>query len=290
MIRKISDILKDKERTYSFEFFAPKTEKGMKQLFTTVGELAHLQPDFFSVTYGAGGGNRKGTMDIVNRIQEEYDVTTIHHITCIGHSKKEIDEIISNMKQRNVYNVLALRGDPPEDMDSAQVNSSKYKYSYQLCNYIRMKDDFFSIGVAGFPEGHIDAPDKETDALYLKKKIDSGADFVITQLFFENRLYFDYVKRLRGIGVTSRIIPGILPITNYRNLVRFCARCGAKVPQEVHDIFRPIQDDLDATYAEGIKFVVRQCRELLSVGAPGLHFFTLNRTDPAREILQNINR
>lgn len=290
MIKKISDIFMQKERTYSFEFFTPKTDKGMKQLFTTIGELARLEPDFFSVTYGAGGGNRKGTMDIVDRIQNEHAITTIHHITCIGHSKKEIDEIVSNMGQRNICNILALRGDPPEGMDSVQVDSSKYKYSYQLCKYIRQKGDFFSIGVAGFPEGHIDAPDIETDTLYLKKKIDSGADFVITQLFFESRLYFDYVKRLRGTGVTNRIIPGILPITNYRNLVRFCARCGAQVPQKVHDIFGPLQDDSDATYAEGIKFVERQCRELLSGGAPGLHFFTLNRTDPAREILQNIHR
>jgi len=290
MIRKISDIFREKERTYSFEFFPPKTEKGRGKLFETANILSDLKPDFFSVTYGAGGSSRELTMDIVDQLQKRFGIPTMHHFTCIGHSQAELRTIIEEMKERSICNVLALRGDAPEGMEHWQPSPDGLEYCYQLIELIRSYDNFFSIGVAGFPEGHIDCPDKETDSKYLKIKVDAGGEFVITQLFFDNKDYFEYVERIRKIGVTVRIIPGILLITDYQQLLRFCNTCGATIPQQVHDIFRPLDGNDEATYQAGIQFAVKQCSELLEGGAPGLHFFTLNKVDPVREVLNRIKR
>lgn len=291
MVRKISDILKEKELTYSFEFFPPKSQKGREKLFETVKILKELKPSWFAVTYGAGGSTRELTMDIVDEIQKRWGVPLMHHLTCGGHSREELKTIIDEMKRKNIRNILALRGDPPEGMNHWEPVPDGLDYSYQLCEFICSHyDNFFSIGVAGFPEGHIDCPDKETDSKYLKIKIDAGAEFVITQLFFDNKDYFEYIERVRKIGVNVRIIPGILPITNYETLVKFCNRCGATIPQQVHNIFKPLAGDDKSTYKMGIEFVVKQCNALLAGGAPGLHFFTLNKADPTREILNQINR
>lgn len=290
MIKKITDIFKEKKRTYSFEFFAPKTGEGRVKLFETVKVLSKLQPDFVSVTYGAGGTSKEATMDIVNEIQKHFNITTMQHITCIGHSRQEITDIIKQMQKNGVCNVLALRGDPPKGVAHWEPHPEGFQYSYQLCRELKNYGDFFSIGVAGFPEGHIDSPDKATDTKYLKMKIDSGAQFVITQLFFNNKDYFEYVKRLRKAGVTQRIIPGILPITNYQNLVNFCNNCGATIPQEVHKIFKPLANDEKAIYKAGVEFAIKQGRELLAKGASGLHFYTLNKVGPTREILNNLER
>jgi len=290
MIRKISDILKGKERTYSFEFFPPKTPKGRERLSQVTRAFTDLEPDWFSVTYGAGGSTRELTMDIVDELQERFGVPTMHHFTCIGHSKTELEAIISKMKEKNICNVLALLGDPPQGVEHWEPAPDSLKYCYQLIELIRSHDSFFSIGVAGFPEGHINCPDKETDSKYLKIKIDAGGEFVITQLFFDNKDYFEYLERTRRIGVKVRIIPGILPITNYQKLLEFCEKCGATIPQRVHDIFKPLDGNEEATYNAGVQFAVEQCNELLEGEAPGLHFFTLNKLDPTRDILNKIKR
>ena len=290
MIRKIPDILKEKERTYSFEFFPPKTEKGRGKLPETASTLKELEPDWFAVTYGAGGTTRELTMDIVDELQKRFQVPTMHHLTCVGHSKAELKAIIEKMKEKNICNILALRGDPPQGVEHWEPAPDGFEYCYQLIELIRSYGGFFSIGVAGFPEGHIDCPDKETDSKYLKIKIDAGGEFVITQLFFDNKDYFEYLERVRKIGVKVRIIPGILPVTDYQTLLRFCNTCGSTIPQRVHDIFKPLDGDAEATYKTGVEFAVEQCNELLEGGAPGLHFFTLNKVDPTREILNKIKR
>jgi methylenetetrahydrofolate reductase (NADPH) len=290
MMRKISDILKERERTYSFEFFPPKTQKGRERLTETANIFKGLEPDWFSVTYGAGGSTRELTIDIVDELQKRFQIPTIHHFTCVGHSKAELKVIIGEMKQRNICNILALRGDPPQGMEHWEPAPDGLEYCYQLIELIHSYDNFFSIGVAGFPEGHIDCPNKETDSKYLKVKIDAGGEFVITQLFFDNKDYFEYAERIRKIGVTVPIIPGILPITDYQALLRFCNTCGTTIPQRVHDIFKPLDGDAEATYKAGVQFAVEQCNELLEGGAPGLHFFTLNKVDPTREILNKIER
>lgn len=281
--------MKEKERTCSFEFFPPKTDKGREKLFETAEAFKELKPDWFAVTYGAGGSTREATMDIVDELQRRFQIPTMHHLTCVGHSKDELKAVVGKMKEKNIRNILALLGDPPQGVEHWEPAADGLEYCYQLIELIRSTyGDFFSIGVAGFPEGHIDCPDKETDSKYLKIKIDAGSEFVITQLFFDNRDYFEYLERVKKIGVRARIFPGIIPITNYQVLLRFCGTCGATIPQRVHDIFKPLDGDAEATYKAGVKFAVEQCNDLLEGGAPGLHFFALNKIEPTREIVSKI--
>ena len=289
MINKITDMFREKEKTYSFEYFPPKTPKGVEKLYETVDELNKLGPDFVTVTYGAGGSSRGTTMDICAEIQKRFDVPVIHHFTCVGHSQAELKSIINQMKSNNIKNILALRGDPPKGVEDWKPAPDELEYCYQLIDLIREIDkEFFSIGVAGFPEGHINCPDKETDTKYLKMKIEHGGEFVVTQLFFDNALYSEYLARLKNAGVLARVLPGILPITSYDGLIKFCNICGTTITEEVHDIFKPIRNDEKATRKAGIEFALRQCRDLLDRGAPGLHFFTLNKVEPAREIWKRL--
>ena len=289
MIKRICDIFKEKKRTFSFEFFSPKTDAGITKLYDTAKEFIELDPDFLSVTYGACGSARVATTKIVNELEKRFNVSVLHHLTCIGHTKDKLTELILKIKGLGIKNILALRGDPPRGVKEWKKIPGGFEYSYQLCQHIRsLCGDYFCVGVAGFPEGHADCSDKDLDSRYLKLKIDSGADFVITQLFFDNKDYFQYVERLKKIGVKRRVIPGILPIVNYEGLVNFCLNCQASIPVKVRDIFEPLKDDQEAVYSAGIEFAVRQCRELLDGGAPGLHFFTLNKTEPVRQIFNSI--
>lgn len=289
MIKKITDIFRERERTFSFEFFPPKTPKGVENLYKTVEELNGLGPDFVSVTYGAGGSTRGTTMEICAEIQRKFDLAAMHHFTCVGHSVAELVEIISQMRAHNIRNILALRGDPPQGVETWEPAPDGLEYCYQLNDLIRKKHgDFFSIGVAGFPEGHINCPDKKTDTKYMKIKIDHGGEFIITQLFFDNTIYSEYLERLRDAQVNVRVLPGILPVTSYDGLIKFCNTCGATIPGEIHDIFGPLRGNEEATMKAGVDFAVRQCRDLLARGAPGLHFFTLNKAGPTGEICSRI--
>jgi len=290
MIRKISDILKEKKLTYSYEFFPPKTEKGRKKLPEVAKVFADLGADWFSVTYGAGGSTREATMEIVDELQKKFNVPVMHHFTCVGHSREELKNILEKMKKRNIRNILALRGDAPEGEEFWTPAEDGLEYCYQLIELIREHGDFFSIGVAGFPEGHIHCPDKATDSKYLKIKIDAGGEFVITQLFFDNKDYFEYLERIRKIGVNVRVLPGIITITDYKILLKFCGTCGATIPKKVHDIFKPLDGNSEATYKAGVEFAVEQCKELLDGGAPGLHFYSLNKVEPTREVLSKVRR
>ncbi len=289
LMPKITDIFAHQQQTFSFEIFPPKTEEGYLRLLATVHQLCDMEPDFISCTYGAGGGSREKTLEIVEHIQHRHHLPSVAHLTCVLHTKDEIKNILKDMKQRGICNVLALRGDPPRDDPQWMPGKDNFKYSSELVAFIRQHfKDHFSIGVAGFPEGHVLCPDRDLDAHYLKNKIDQGADYVITQLFFNNQDYFDYVARLRQLGVSSRIIPGILPITDYPALVRFCAVCGSSIPKEVHDIFKPLSGDPEKTLAAGIDFCLKQSQQLLDGGAPGLHFYTLNKIHPVDVILKNL--
>ena len=275
--------------TYSFELFPPKTEEGHQKLIDTIAKLYELKPKFFSCTYGAGGSSRGKTLDIVEHIQKSHHIPAMAHLTCVLHTRDEIKAILQDMKNRGISNVLALRGDPPRDNPHWKPGPKNFQYSCQLVSFIREHfGSYFRIGVAGFPEGHLLAASRDLDAQYLKSKTDAGADFIITQLFFNNQDYFDYVLRLRKLGINQPVIPGILPITDYNALLRFCSLCGASVPQQVHSIFKPIADDPAKTLEAGITFAVKQCQELLAHGAPGLHFYTLNKATPTDIILKQV--
>lgn len=286
LMKKLTETFSQKPKTYSFELFPPKTEEGFQKLKETIAQLAALQPDYISCTYGAGGGSRDKTFDIVELIQKKHHVPGVAHLTCVLHTKEEIKNILTDIKNRGIMNVLALRGDPPKDNPGWTPGEDNFKYSSELCAFIRKRfGGHFTIGVAGFPEGHLLCRDREKDADFLKLKTDAGADYVITQLFFNNQDYFDYVERLKKRGVKARVIPGILPVTDYNSLVRFCNLCGATVTDELKNIFVPLQDDKEKTLAAGIEFAIRQCRGLLAGGAPGLHFYALNKPHPVDTIL-----
>jgi len=288
-MQKITEVFKQKGETYSFELFPPKTNQGYQKLLDTIAQLCQLNPDYISCTYGAGGGSREKTFDIVQHIEEKHQVIGVAHLTCVLNTKDQIMDILKDIKNRGIKNVLALRGDPPKDNPDWQPTEENFKYSSELCACIRQSfGDYFGIGVAGFPEGHILCKDRDLDAHYLKLKIDAGANFVITQIYFDNKDYFDYIKRLKKLDIDTRVIPGILPITNYQNLLKFCNLCGTTVTEEIKRIFEPIQNDKEATLEEGIKFSIRQCRELLDNGAPGIHFYTLNRLSPTDKILSSL--
>ncbi|MBF0595802.1 MAG: methylenetetrahydrofolate reductase [Candidatus Omnitrophica bacterium] len=286
-MKKLTGIFETKPRTFSFEIFPPKTDKGLESLETALAELARLPFDFVSVTYGAGGSNRDTTSSLVRSVQKKYDLVALHHFTCVLHTRAQVKSILDELKASDVCNLLALRGDAPKDAPDWTPGPENFKYSSELVAFIRQHyNGHFAVGVAGFPEGHVLAPDKAFDAGILKKKIDAGGEFIMTQLFFDNALYVDYVKRLRLLGVTARVIPGVLPITNYEGMVNFCKGCGASVPQKIHDIFGPIAADKDKTLAVGTQFCLEQCRDLLAHGAPGIHFYSLNKVEPVRTILK----
>jgi len=288
-MQKVTEIFNTKEKTFSFELFPPKTEKGYQNLLKTIEGLSELKPDFISCTYGAGGGSREKTFDIVQHIQTKHQITGVAHLTCVLNSKDQVNTILEDIKARGIKNVLALRGDPPAENPNWQPNEENFKYSSELCTFIQKHfEDTFAIGVAGFPEGHLLCPDRDQDAQFLKIKTDSGADYIITQLFFDNKDYFEYVKRLENLEVKARIIPGILPITDYQALLRFTSLCGATVTDEVKKIFEPIENDKEAVLERGIEFAIQQCRQLLDGGAPGLHFYCLNKVSPTDQILNAV--
>jgi len=287
---KITKVFEKKEKTFSFEIFPPKTPEGdIKLIHETLKNLSLLEPDFVSCTYGAAGGNKDKTLALVEHIQKAYDIPSMAHLSCITHTKDEIHEIVKKIKAKGIQNILALRGDPPRDNPDLVPGIDNYKHSSELITFLKQEyNDDFCLGVAGFPEMHPLSDTKETDMKYLKHKIDCGADFIITQLFFDNQIYFDYVKSVRSVGITKRVIPGILPITSYDGLIKFCNTCGATVPEKIHKIFAPIKDNPERVIQAGIDFAINQCLDLLKSGAPGIHFYTLNKIHPIKEIIESI--
>jgi methylenetetrahydrofolate reductase (NADPH) len=273
----------------SFEFFPTKTEEAACTLLeTTIPALRQLGPDFCSVTYGAGGSTRDNTLAIVDRIQRDQGLTTMAHLTCVNATKEETQAVLERARGLGIRNILALRGDPPEGSNGAFVKTEGgFEYSYQLVEFIREMGDF-SIGVAGFPEGHVACKEgKRVDWQRLKNKIDHGADFVITQLFFQNRDYFECRDFLAGLGVTVPIVPGILPIISAAQIKRFVALCGAEMPPRLVSDLESCTSDR-AVMQFGIDYATGQCEELLREGAPGLHFYTLNRVASTTEVLKNL--
>lgn len=290
VMKKITDIFAKKEKTFSFEFFPPKTDKGRDKLAETAAFFAQQGADFFSVTYGAGGSESKATLDVVLNLLYHHDVPVMHHLTCVKHTFDDIRKQLAGMQRVGVQNIMALRGDPPANDPGYKPGPDHPRFGYELIKLIREHGDWFSIGVPGFPEGHPLTPTLDLDSKYLKVKQDCGADFVVTQVFFDNHLYYDYLKRTAREGVAMRVIPGILPITDYAKLVQFCQTCGATIPQWIHDTFAPLKDDPEATLQKGIDVVTRQCQDLLDHGAPGLHFYCLNKIEPTTAIFMALKR
>ena len=286
---KITEILKKEPLIFSCEFFPPKTEEGMSQLFQTAREMKDLKPGYISVTYGAGGGTRDKTLEIVSRIKHEIGIESMAHLTCVGHSKQEIKTILDQIKSQGIENVIALRGDPPKDQTRFVPHPDGFGHASELVQFIQGSYDF-CIAVAGYPEGHIEAKDKETDWNFLERKVSLGADFIVSQLFFNNQDFFTFEKKMKEKGIKVPMIPGIMPITNFNQIVRFTQMCGAKIPDAVVRDLDPVKEDLEAVAAYGIEYATRQCEDLIRHGVPGIHFYTLNKSKSTKAIIQNLRR
>lgn len=282
---KIRNRLNPSKPCFSFEFFPPKTEEGWTNLRQTLEELAGLEPGFVSVTYGAGGSTRDRTLQLVSEIKATTGIEAMAHLTCVGHTREELNEVVDRLLESRIENVLALRGDPPQGQKSFAPVPGGLKYASDLVELIRHKDHTLCIGGACYPEGHIEASSRDEDLTNLKRKVDAGLDFVITQLFFDNAFYFDFVERARRVGINIPIVPGIMPITNFEQLNRFVRLCGATVPMRLSLQLEKVKDDPDAIAQLGVAHATEQCMELLGRGAPGIHFYTLNRSPATRMIV-----
>ena len=273
----------------SFEFFPPKTEEGLRNLFNAVETLAELEPAFVSVTYGAGGSTREKTLMIVDRIQRQHGLTAVAHLTCVCATREELGQLLRQIQALGVKNVLALRGDPPGG-GPFQPTQGGFEFSSQLVRFIREQGEF-CVGVAGFPEGHIACTGgKHVDWGHLKQKVDAGADFVLTQLFFDNQDFFEFRDHLtKKLSVEVPLVPGVVSILSAGQIKRFTALCGARIPAALAAKLDELAED-DAAVAEfGIEYATRQCEELLRAGVPGIHFYTLNKAPATVRILKNLN-
>jgi methylenetetrahydrofolate reductase (NADPH) len=269
---------------FSFEFFPPRTPEGVETLFETVEALKPLQPAFVSVTYGAGGTTRDGTVEIVTRIKREHGLEAMAHLSCVGETTQGLVEILDRLEAGGIDNVLALRGDPPRGETEFRRHEGGLDSAAALAGFICERYRF-AIGGACFPEVHPEAANLEADLAYLKTKVTSGARFLITQLFFDNRIYFDFVDAARAVGIDVPIVPGVIPITSYAQIVRFCQLCDASIPQSLAEAMDALGGDQDAEAELGVAYAARQCEELLARGAPGIHFYTLNRASATRAVL-----
>jgi methylenetetrahydrofolate reductase (NADPH) len=272
----------------SFEFFPTKTPEGERTLLEkTIPALGTLQPDFCSVTYGAGGSTREKTLTIVDRIQREQHLTAMAHMTCVNATREETASVLAQAQSLGIENILALRGDPPAGTGEFRKTEGGFEYSYELVRFIKESGDF-SIGVAGFPEGHIAQTNgKHADWEHLKHKIEQGADFVVTQLFFNNRDYFEFRDFLTARGVTVPLVPGIMPVLSAAQIKKITSLCGADLPPGLVSDLNTCADDEAVTQC-GIDYATKQCEELLREGVPGLHFYTLNKSRSTSEIVKRL--
>ena len=286
---RIPDCFGKVRHVFSFEFFPPRTPEAEMRLFETVAALAPLRPSFVSVTYGAGGSTRRLTVDLVKRIKNDIGIEAMAHLTCVGHTAEEIADILDRLSAAGIENVLALRGDPPRGQSEFKPTPGGFAHGSELTAFIRQRYDF-AIGGAVYPEGHQESPDLEDDLRHLLTKVRAGAQFIITQLFFEPEMYFAFVKRARAIGVDVPIVPGIMPVTNVGQIERFTSMCGASIPAELRSRLERVRDDDEAVMEVGIDWAAGQCRALLEGGAPGIHFYTLNRSHSAQRIFAELRR
>jgi methylenetetrahydrofolate reductase (NADPH) len=282
---RIDEILESTRPCFSVEFFPPKTDEGRQTLFETVEVLRELEPNFFSVTYGAGGATREGTLETTRAIRDEYGVEAMAHLSCVGETADSLQEIVDRIAGAGIENILALRGDPPRGQTDFVQPEGGLGSAADLTAMIGEKHPELAIGGACFPEVHPEAPSLEADIAYLKTKVENGASFLITQLFFDNRHYFDFLPAARAAGIDVPIIAGVMPITSYAQIRRFCELCEATIPEPLAAAMEALGGDERAEFELGVAYAAQQCAELLRAGAPGIHFYALNRWPATRAIL-----
>jgi len=287
---RIDEILaRDDDPVFSFEFFPPKTDEGERVLGIALESLRQLDPDFVSVTYGSGGSTRDRTVKLTKWIKQELGIEAVAHLTCVGASRDELDAILRDITEAGIDNVLALRGDPPRGEATWVAHPQGLSHASELIDLIAA-EHAFCVGAACFPETHVDAPDLPSDLEHLKHKVERGASFLITNLFFENELYFRFVDEARAVGIEVPIVPGIMPITDLRQIKTITGICGATIPTALREALEWRSHDPDAVLQLGVAHATLQCAELLARGAPGIHFYTLNRSRATMRILEELRK
>jgi methylenetetrahydrofolate reductase (NADPH) len=286
---RIIDFLQSGQRSFSFEFYLPKTPAGMRSLLRTAAELREVQPSFASVTYGAGGSERRDTLELVVRLKQETGIETMAHLTAAGHSRAELHALLDQLRHNEIENVIALRGDPPRGAPSFLPAPDGFRYGGDFVRFIREEQFPFCIAAAAYPEGHPESESRAADLANLRAKVDAGADFLVTQLFFDNAFYFDFVSRARAAGVHVPILPGLMPIRDIAQIRRITELCGATIPARLGRLLEAVATPAEAE-AVGVQWATEQCVDLLERGAPGVHFYVLNQSGSAKRIFENLAR
>jgi methylenetetrahydrofolate reductase (NADPH) len=286
---KISELFRTQNRTYSFEFFPPKDELSAVDFGINVGQLLKLNPSFVSVTYGAGGTTQERTFRLVDLLQNKTGLTTMAHYTCVNASKEKIETDLNCLKTIGIENLMLLRGDPPVGQNTFVPHPQGFRYASELIRFVKSKFDICA-GGAAYVEKHPEAVTIQDDLLHLRQKVEAGADFLITQLFFDNDKYLSFVKQARDLGINCRIIPGIIPITAFTQIERFTKMSGANIPEALVEKMEEFKGNPEKTYQVGMDYAIRQCHDLLVMGAPGLHFYTLNKSRATIEIFETLVR
>ena len=284
----ISDVLRDHDPAISFEFFPPKTAKSSEELFTTISALMPLKPVYVSVTYGAGGSTRERTHDLVVKLRRETDLTIVSHLTCVGSGREEIFQILAKYQENGIHNIMALRGDPPQGSSNVDIPTDGFPFASDLVLFIKQQFPSMGVGVAGFPEGHPGTPNRLTEMDHLKRKVDAGADYICTQLFFDNRDFFDFAERCEVAGIKIPIIAGIMPIISRKGIVRMSELAlGARFPAKLLRAMERAENDGAAEHV-GIHWATEQVRDLIDNKVKGIHFYTLNKSKAAIKIYESL--
>lgn len=283
---KIRDILKEETPHISFEVFPPKTDDGFESVLEATDKIAALKPSYISVTYGAGGGTSKNTVNIASHIEEDLGVTSLAHLTCVSSTKEHVYRVIKRLQEKNIENILALRGDIPKDIEFPLPN--QYKYACELIEDIKKQGDF-CIGAACYPEGHVDTERREDDIINLKHKVDCGVDFLTTQMFFDNSILYNFLYRIREKGITVPVLPGIMPVTNGKQMKRICAMSGTVLPQRFRDVLDRFGDDPKAMQQAGIAYATDQIIDLFANGINHVHIYSMNKPEVAAAIMNNLS-
>lgn len=285
---KISDLLDKEKPTLSFEFFPPKTEEQETNLFDVISSLKKFDPDFVSVTYGAMGTTRDKTFYWAQKIKRDFRIEPVVHLTCIAANKINIKEQLDELENFDIQNILALRGDPPKNEEKFISPENGFSFAKDLVSFIKKHKPNFSVGVAGYPEIHPTVSDQNIDINHLKQKTSAGAAFIITQLFFDNNYFFDFLEKCKKAGITVPIIPGIMPITSLKQIEKITTICGAKIPKDLSKILKQNSENISKIEEIGIDYAIKQCKQLLQYHVPGIHFFVMNQSGPISKILSTL--
>jgi methylenetetrahydrofolate reductase (NADPH) len=285
---KIKNLFSEKKFILSFEVFPPKREGTLESLYITIKELAELKPDFISVTYGAGGSTREKTIEISSKVKNGFDLEVLAHLTCVQSTRDDIARILDCLKEQNIENILALRGDHPEGTEKFTKTEGGFGFANELVQFIKTRSDF-SVGVAGYPEGHIDAPNLKVDMINLKRKVDAGADFIITQLFFNNDAFYNFRDRALALRIDIPIIPGIFPILSYNQITRIASLAGVRIPARLVEKVEKNKDKPEEVEKYGIEYAIIQAEDMIKNGIVGLHLYCMNKSRPVKKILAELS-